>query len=118
MKIHEEDFEAELRGALLREPAPADFAAKVLARAAALHPPVAPERRLALIPFRRRPAAWALAAGLAVAALIPPAVADYQRRRELRALEARRELLTALSITRAKLRQTRERIQRNTRHIL
>lgn len=112
--VHDEDLRAELRAALRREPAPAGFAAKVLARAAALNPPP----KVYVIPVWRRPAVWALAAGLAIAAVIPSAVSEYQRRRELRALEARRELLLALSITRAKLRQTKERMQRNTRHIL
>ena len=119
MKLPEENFEAEIRAALRREAAPPDFATNVLARAAAL----APQQKVSVMPVlsssrSRRPAIWALAAGLAVAAIIPPAVSEYQRRKELRALEARRELLAALSITRAKLRQTRERIQRNTRHIL
>ena len=114
MKLPEENFETEIRAALRREPAPPDFAAKVLARVGAL----APKQKVYVWPVWRRPATWALAAGLAVAAIIPPAVSEYQRRKELRALEARRELLAALSITRAKLRQTRERIQRNTRHTL
>jgi len=114
VKIHEEDFESELRAALRAEAPPEDFAAKVLARAAAL----SPKPQVIAIPLWRKPAAWALAAGLAVAAVIPPAASEYQRRRELRALEARRELLLALSITRAKLRQTRERVQKNTRRIL
>ena len=92
------NLENELREALRREPAPADFAANVLARAAVK---------------RRRPAlAVAMAAGLVAAALIPPAVSDYHRRQQARALEARRELLVALSITRTKLLQTQARIER------
>ncbi len=114
MKLPQENLEQDLRSALRREPAPPDFAAKVLARAAALQA----QKKVYVIPVWRRPAAWAVAAVLAIAAVIPPAVSEYQRRREVRALAARRELLLALSITRAKLRQTRERIQRNTRHVL
>lgn len=114
MKFREQDFEAEIRAALRREPAPPDFAATVLARAAALDP----KPKVTQMPLWRRPAAWLLAAGLAISAITPPAISEYQRRRELRALEAKRELLLALSITRAKLQQTRERIQRTTRHAL
>ena len=92
------NLEDELRQALRREPAPADFAANVRAR----------------VPVKkRRPAlAFAVAAGLALTALIPPAVSEYHRRRQARAFEARRELLIALSITRTKLLQTQTRIER------
>jgi len=90
------NLENELREALCREPAPADFAANVLARAAVK---------------KRRPAlALAMAAGLVAAALIPPAVSEYHRRQQ--AMEAHRELLLALSITRTKLQQTQARLER------
>jgi hypothetical protein len=104
-------FDDALRAALRREPAPADFAAKVLARAA-------PEPKAAAIPIRRRPIAWAIAAGLTIAALVPTGVSEYRRRREARALEARRELMVALAVTRVKLQQTREKLQRSARHPL
>jgi hypothetical protein len=107
------DFEQELRSALRRDPAPHGFAAKVLARAAESKAPA----KVVKMPLWRRPAAWAVAAGIAVAALAPPVV-QYQRSREARAIEAKRELLLALEVTRTKLRQTRERIQRTTRHAL
>ncbi len=106
------NFEDDLRAALRREPPPGDFAAKVLDAA----------NRQGLViafPFWRRPAAWAVAAGLAAAAILPPAVLEYRHREELRALQAKHEFLSALSITRAKLRQTRERVHRATaRHTL
>jgi hypothetical protein len=110
-----------LRAALRREAAPADFAAKVLAKAA-LEDKVAAFpawRRRATVAAWPRAATWAIAAGLAVAALLPPAALEYRHRREVRALEAKKELLFALQITRAKLRQTRERVHRaTTRHTL
>jgi hypothetical protein len=112
--MNENELESELRLVLRREEAPPDFAARV--RALTVH--AAPEQRVVVIPVWRRPAAWALAAGLAVAAIVPPAVSEYQRRREARALEAKRELLIALSVTRAKLQHARDRIQRTTRPAL
>ncbi|HZL57899.1 MAG TPA: hypothetical protein VFC21_12485 [Bryobacteraceae bacterium] len=97
-------FEDDLRAALRHEPAPTDFAAKVLSRTRA---------------GWRRPAVWAIAAGITLAALAPPAVLEYRHRREERGLEAKRELFVALRITRAKLQQSRERVHRATaRHIL
>jgi hypothetical protein len=106
------NFEDDLRAALRREPPPADFAAKVLAAAAR-------QDRVVAFPFWRRPAGWALAAGLAAAAILPPAVLEYRHREERRALEAKHQLLSALNITRAKLRQTGERVHRATaRHTL
>jgi hypothetical protein len=56
----------------------------------------------------------AIAAALAVAAIVPPAF--YQYRQQQRALEARDQLMTALSITRVQLRQAKEMIRQNTRH--
>jgi hypothetical protein len=108
------DFEQDMRSALRRDPAPPDFAGGVLARVAALSPPV----KVVRMPLWRRPAAWALAAGLSIAAIVPPAVVEYRQRREARALEAKRELLVALAVTRIKFQQTRERIQRTTGHTL
>jgi hypothetical protein len=104
MPLSDEDFEQELRAALRREAAPADFAAKL-------------ERRLPA-PIWRRPAVWAIAAAVLFAALLPPAVLEYRRERQAQALEARRELIVALRITNVKLRQTKERVERATRHTL
>jgi hypothetical protein len=104
------NIEDQLRTALRREEAPSDFAAKVLAKASA--------RRSAPVPIWQRPAVVAIAAGLALAALMPPAVSEYHRREEARGLEAKRELLVALTITRTKLLQVKERIKQNTRHTL
>jgi hypothetical protein len=95
------NFEDELRGALRREPAPPDFAAKVIAKSRVL-------------PFWRRPATLAMAAALAVAALVPPAM--YEHRRQQRAAEARDQLIEALAITKVQLLQVGEKIRRNTRH--
>jgi hypothetical protein len=110
------NFEDDLRAALRREPPPGDFAAKVLAAAARQS---GRQESVVAFPFWRRPSVWAVAAGLAAVAILPPAVLEHRHREELRALEAKREFLSALSITRAKLRQTRERVHRATaRHTL
>jgi hypothetical protein len=110
------NFEDELRGALRREAAPPDFAAKVLAAAKA---PAKTPGKVITIPLWRRPTvALAMAAGLTLAALIPPAVWEYHRRQEVRGLEARRELLVALTIARTKLIEARVKIQRAQRHPL
>jgi hypothetical protein len=100
------NLEDDLRRALEREQAPADFAARVLARATPATPRV--------LPFWQRPMSLALAAMLAFAALVPPAIYEYQKRR--RAMEARDQLVLALSITRVQLQQVKERIRQNTRH--
>jgi len=97
-------MEDQLRSALRRESAPPDFAASVLAAA----------RRTA-IPFWRRPVTLALAAGLTLAALIPPAISE--RRRRERAAEAEAQLLTALTIAETQLERVSATIQRNTRRI-
>jgi hypothetical protein len=65
------------------------------------------------VPFWRRPATLAMAAALAVAALIPPAVNEY--RRQQRAVEARDQLIEALAITKVQLLQVGEKIRRNKR---
>jgi hypothetical protein len=97
------NLEEDLRAALRREPAPPGFAARVLAKTR-------------VIPIWRRPVVWSIAAGLAVAALIPGV---YEHRRRERAIEARDQLLLALSITRVQLQQTKEKIQHNSmRHKL
>ena len=110
------NLEDDLRAALRRESPPVDFAAKVLSAAAQES---GRQESVIAFPFWRRPASWAVAAGLAAAAILPPAVLEYRHRERGRALEAKHELLSALSITRAKLRQTRERVHRATaRHTL
>jgi hypothetical protein len=96
-----EQFEDELRAALRREAVPADFAACVMAR----------------IPRKRRHLPWALAAALALGAAIPIAVHEQRRVREASAQEAKRKLITALDITRAKIRHTRESIHRRASRI-
>jgi len=98
------NFDDELRAALQREPAPADFAARVLGKTT----------KTRALPLWRRPAALAIAAALALTALVPSAV--YQYRQHRRAIEARDQLILALSIARVQLQQVRERIQHNTRH--
>jgi hypothetical protein len=99
------NLENELREALRREPAPDGFAARVLGKTR-------------VIPFWRRPATLALAAGLAVAALIPSALLEHRRREEQRGIEARNQLVTALAITRVQLNQVKEKIRQNTRRAL
>lgn len=97
------NLEDDLRRALRREPAPPDFAAKVLARAG----------KPRTVPFWRRPAALPIAAVLTVTALIPASIYEYRQQR--RGIEARNQLLTALSITRAQLEQAKHMIERNKR---
>jgi hypothetical protein len=96
------NLEDELRRALRQEPAPAGFGDRILAKTTRVQP------------VWRRPVTLAVAAALALAAIIPPAVKEYRRRE--RGVEVRDQLLSALSITRAQLRQTREKIRQNTRH--
>jgi hypothetical protein len=95
-------LEDELRAALRHEAAPEGFAAKVLARTAGGE--------------SRKNRVWvpAIAAALIVAGLTPEAVHQYRERR--RGIEARDELITALSITRAQLEHAKEKIRGNTRH--
>lgn len=106
-------FEEDLKRSLRREPAPADFAAKVLARTAALQPA---KPKVVVLPIWRRTATWSIAAGLAVAALIPPTIGEYHHKQEQKAAEAGRQLLLALDITRTQLQKTRTRIQKISRN--
>jgi hypothetical protein len=106
-------FEDDLRRSLSREPAPADFAAKVLARAAALDKP-----KVVVMPVWRRPATWAIAAGVVMAAVIPAGLQEHRRRQEEKALEAQRQLVLALNITRVQLEKTKAKLQKATRHAL
>jgi hypothetical protein len=97
------NFEDDLREALRHEPAPANFAEKVLARTSGRRP-------------GRRAAVLALAAALTMAAMIPPVLHQYRQRQ--RALEARDRLMAALSITKVQLQQMKEKIRRTTRNRL
>jgi hypothetical protein len=105
------NLEDDLRRALQREPAPPDFAARVLAKTA-----LAKSRasKLHILPFWRRPAVLAIAAALVLAAVVPSGVYEYRRQR--RAIEARDQLILALSITRVQLQQVKEKLRQNTRH--
>lgn len=103
------NFEDDLRTALRRESAPPDFAARVLSRTA---------RAKTRAPFWRRPAMLALAAVLVLVAVIPPAAIQYRRSEQRRALRAKDQLMMALSITRAQLRQAKEKVRQSTRHTL
>jgi hypothetical protein len=101
-----EQTEKDLRAALRRTPAPKDFAAKVLAKACTT------QRVVTMNPKGRPPAVTlALAAALAAAAIIPDVVLDYERRERAKGMEAKRELMTALAITRDQLRQAREKVR-------
>jgi hypothetical protein len=102
------NFEEELRQAMRRAPAPADFAGRVLAKV----PRSAPR------PVWRRPLALGLAAGLLMAAAIPMGVSEYKRRERERGLKATKQLMIALRVTSNRLRQTKEKIERATRHPL
>jgi hypothetical protein len=104
------NLDDELRAALQREPAPADFAVRLLAKTAL---PKTRTSKARILPFWRRPVTLAVAAALALAALVPSAVYEYRQQR--RAAEARDQLIAALSITRVQLQHVRERIQQNTR---
>lgn len=104
------NFEEELKAALQREAPPPDFAARLLAKTA-LAKTAAKTR---VLPFWRRPVTLAIAAVLALTALVPSAV--YQYRQHRRAVEARDQLILALSIARVQLQQVKEKIHRNTRH--
>jgi hypothetical protein len=118
-----ENLETALRASLRREAAPADFAAKILAKASATLPQPAlsvvklPEVKPKPKPWLRRPFTLALAAALAAVAIVPAVVLDYERRETARGLKAKRDLLTALAITKDQLQQAREKVRRTTRII-
>jgi hypothetical protein len=99
------NMENELRKALRRESPPAGFADRVIAKAG--QPVRLPSRQ----PWWKfRPLVFAnaflLTAVLSIGGLM------YKRHEEQRALEARRQLVTALNVTRASLQKAQERIRR------
>jgi len=114
MNPDNEKFEDLLRASLQREPAPSDFAAKVLAKTGApVSSRVIPMRPK---PWLQRPLTLALAATLAAVAIIPAVLLDYEHReQQARGLKAKQDLLTALAITRDQLQQAREKVRRTTR---
>jgi len=91
------NLEDDLRRALRREPAPPDFAARVLARTRP-----------------RRAFLSAVAAAVAAAVLVPSGI--YQYRQRQKATEARDQLVLALSITQVQLQHIQQQIQHHTRH--
>ena len=97
-------FEDDLRLALRREQAPADFAARVVAQAEAgarIHPVPKP-----------RYSAWrpltAMAAGIAMMVLVPAAIDRYeeQKREAREGVQAEQQLIRALRLTSSKLKMT------------
>ncbi len=102
-----------LRKALRREPAPPDFAAKVLAKARM--PAVSPHVRTMRKSWLQRPFVLALAATVAAVAIVPAVLLDYEHREQTKGLKAKRDLLTALAITRDQLRHAREKVRHTTR---
>jgi hypothetical protein len=118
MNPDNENLEKTLRASLRRTAAPPDFAAKVLARTRAPLPfPQSPAGPKTAKSWVRRPFTLAVAAALAGVAIIPAVVQEHQRREEARGLKAKRDLLTALAITRGQLQQAREKVRRTTRNI-
>lgn len=110
MEFEPTKLEEDLKLALRRELPSSDFAAKVLAKAAALEAPK--QRKVIVLPVWRKPAAWAIAAGITLAAIIPAGIAEHRQRQERRAMEAGRQLALALNITRVQLQKTKERLQK------
>ena len=98
------NIEDQLREALRREPASADFKRKLMQRL--------PARKTVPIFWWKRRMSLALAAALALGAVVPGALMEQRHRR---GAEAREKLLTALRVTNATLRHTKEMIQKNTR---
>lgn len=96
-------FEDDLRLALRREEAPADFAARVMARTG--------ERPAVVVMPQRRPVLrqWtAMAAGVALMVLVPAAIERHQENeREMReGAMAEKQVVRALKLTSRKLRMT------------
>ena len=96
------DLEKELRQALRPVDPGEEFTARVLARVAA-EPAAATARASGAAPLMARQRLWiplALAASLAAALVLG---VQWHERRELRGLEARRELIEALRVSSQKL---------------
>jgi hypothetical protein len=110
--MSEHRLEDALRDSLRREDPPAGFAAKILAQTVetpALQ--VLPKRPRTWL---RRPVGLALAAAVAAMAIVPAVMVEQHRREEARALKAKRDLLTALAITRQQFQQAKARVERTT----
>jgi hypothetical protein len=98
------NMENELRKALRRESSPAGFADRVVAKAG--QPVPRPHQPW----WKFRPLVFANAFALTGVLFIGGVM--YQRHEEQRALEARRQLVTALNVTKASLQKAQERIRR------
>lgn len=98
------DFEDQLRRALERKEPSADFAARVMARA------TQPKKPLPWVNWRSWAAAG-IAAGLCLGAL--GLEVEHRRRVEQQGEAARAQLIQAMHITAAKLRQIHKRVQGN-----
>ena len=114
--MSEHRLEDELRDALRREEPPAGFAAKILAQTVG-GPVLQP--MLKMVPRRdrfwfQRPVGLAMAAALAAMAIVPAVIVEQHRREQERGLKAKRELLTALAITREQFQQAKAKVQRST----
>lgn len=95
-----DEFEKQLRGSLAREAAPPDFLDKVLARTI----------RGNLLPWwKRRAVLAAIAAGTAVAVIVPAGMVEQRHRQ---AEDAHRQLLLAFRITHEKLVWTKQKLER------
>lgn len=98
------NIEDQLRDALRREPASADFKRKVMQ--------ALPAKKNGPVFWWKRRMSLALATALMVAAVVPVVVVEQRHRR---GVEAREQLLRALQVTNATLRHTKEMIHKNTR---
>jgi hypothetical protein len=98
------NLEDQLRDALRREPAPADLKRKVMQ--------AIPAEKSARVFWWKRRISLALAAAMLVAAATPALIIEQRRER---GIQARDRLLTALKVTNATLRHTREMIHKNVR---
>jgi hypothetical protein len=114
MNPDNENMERVLREALRRKAAPPDFAANVLAKTRAALP-VAMRGSFSRPPKRwlQRPFTLALAASMAAVAIVPAVVQEHER---AKGLKAKRDLLTALAITKDQFQQAREKVRRTARN--
>ena len=111
MEFEPTKLDQNLKRALRREVPSADFAARGLAQAAVLEKKVLAERTIIVLPVWRKPAAWAIAAGITLAGINPAGISEYRKSEERKALQAGRQLALARNITRVQLQKTRERLQ-------